>query len=195
MTAKSVTALLHPVMSHMSSCIYIQYKKAVNQRRASGDCVCSLTSPSISFSTSHTPPYLLTPTKMPPRQKKAADDEETTPVFFYGAGKTNGFMSQMFESKFEHGGRTFVSNEQYFHAAKAALFQDMVREDAIMDATSSFKHKELGKKVKPFQKEVWAQGMMRMKTQHMITADTTASRIIQCRAESYTSEIYPIRAR
>ena len=99
---------------------------------------------------------------MPSYKKKApaadAAAEETGPVFFYGVYKPNGYLSQMFLSKFEHAGTTFVCNEQYFQAAKAALFGDTVQEAAIMRTDSPTKQKALGKKVKPFDSDAWYNG-------------------------------------
>jgi len=48
------------------------------------------------------------------------------PIFFYGASNKNGWLSQMYITKFQNKGRTYVCNEQFFQFAKAALFEDAV---------------------------------------------------------------------
>jgi hypothetical protein len=48
------------------------------------------------------------------------------PLFFYGHTNPNGCLSKFYLSAFDHSAKTYVCNEQFFHYAEAALFQDFV---------------------------------------------------------------------
>jgi predicted NAD-dependent protein-ADP-ribosyltransferase YbiA (DUF1768 family) len=97
------------------------------------------------------------------------------PIFFYGHTNPNGWLSQFYESEFDHNGKTYVCNEQFFQYAKATLFRDFVgcnlsetiKQDvdkyqvtgnAILQASSPKVHKSLGKKVTPFEADAWSSG-------------------------------------
>jgi predicted NAD-dependent protein-ADP-ribosyltransferase YbiA (DUF1768 family) len=129
------------------------------------------------------------PAKLPPKKaqpcprttkKKATKDsivplsESDRPIFFYGASKKNGWLSQMYISKFTHEKRTYVCAEQFIQYAKAAYFEDTVsfgslyiytyanaqqkRCFEIMTSESPTRHKALGKLVFPFDPDKWAKG-------------------------------------
>jgi hypothetical protein len=83
---------------------------------------------------------------------------ESGPVFFYGCRKKNGYLSQMYMSGFEEDGKTYLCNEQYFQAAKAAFFRDKIREGLIMKLKSPYAMKSVGRKVTPFSVERWKAG-------------------------------------
>lgn len=51
----------------------------------------------------------------------------TDPVYFFGAGRANRWLSQMYACAFEHDGTQYENTEQYFQVAKAQLFQDKVQ--------------------------------------------------------------------
>jgi predicted NAD-dependent protein-ADP-ribosyltransferase YbiA (DUF1768 family) len=89
------------------------------------------------------------------------------PLFFYGHTNPNGWLSQFYQSEFDHYGKTYVCNEQFFHYAKATLFRDFVGRNltepvnrgvdkdqvtgnAILQAPSPKEHQSLDKKVTPF---------------------------------------------
>jgi predicted NAD-dependent protein-ADP-ribosyltransferase YbiA (DUF1768 family) len=88
------------------------------------------------------------------------------PLFFYGHTNPNGWLSQFYQSEFDHYGKTYVCNEQFFHYAKATLFRDFVGRNltepvnqsvdkaqvtgnAILQAPSPKEHQSLGEKVTP----------------------------------------------
>jgi hypothetical protein len=83
---------------------------------------------------------------------------EEYPVLFYGRGGRFGFLSQMYESRFEADGKTFSCNEQYFQYAKAELFGDKKRAAAILLSQSPYEMKAIGRKVSLFSVERWAKG-------------------------------------
>jgi predicted NAD-dependent protein-ADP-ribosyltransferase YbiA (DUF1768 family) len=78
----------------------------------------------------------------------------------------NGWLSQFYQSEFDHYGKTYVCNEQFFHCAKATLLRDLVGRNltetvnqgvdkaqvtgnAILQAPSPKEHQSLGEKVTP----------------------------------------------
>jgi predicted NAD-dependent protein-ADP-ribosyltransferase YbiA (DUF1768 family) len=52
--------------------------------------------------------------------------EPSGPVYFFGAHRVNGYLSQMYPSSFEHEGNTYATNEHYFQISKARMFKDSV---------------------------------------------------------------------
>ncbi|KAJ4344686.1 uncharacterized protein N0V89_012430 [Didymosphaeria variabile] len=95
------------------------------------------------------------------------DPEHDVPVYFYGASNANGFLSQMYPVRFDHAGLKFNSAEQYFQYAKAALFEDEKMMEAIINEKEPKKQKSLGKKVKPFDKDLW-----QTESFHVVTSAT-----------------------
>ncbi len=68
-----------------------------------------------------------------------------------------GIFSQWAISKFEVNGKVYSCAEQYMMAEKARLFQDKEIEEQIMSATTPNQFKNLGRKVKNFNQEIWDQ--------------------------------------
>jgi len=52
---------------------------------------------------------------------------DTGPVYFFGHKKEHGYLSQFYECKFEHEGRSYCNLEQFFQVAKALQAGDEVR--------------------------------------------------------------------
>jgi predicted NAD-dependent protein-ADP-ribosyltransferase YbiA (DUF1768 family) len=71
-------------------------------------------------------------------EAEAASDADL-PVFFFGADKENGWLSNMYMNQFTWKGRAYVCNEQFFQFAKAALCEDTVR-TVIHSTMSSRSH-------------------------------------------------------
>lgn len=82
--------------------------------------------------------------------------------FFYGHGPKAGdyaMLSNFFELKepFQDGeGNLFLTSEHYMMYAKAILFKDLEMSQLILDCASPLEAKALGRKVRGFDKDVWA---------------------------------------
>lgn len=74
-------------------------------------------------------------------------------VFFYG-NKDN--FSNFYKTNFTVEGVTFCCGEQFVMYSKAMLFKDYDIAEKIMSETAPAKMKALGRKVKNFDDEVWA---------------------------------------
>ncbi|KAF2998843.1 hypothetical protein E8E13_003042 [Curvularia kusanoi] len=83
-------------------------------------------------------------------EKEAAPRDR---VCFYGGAH---YLSNMYIAEFTDGDTTYNCVEQYFQTAKAALFKDTATQSLIMSTKAPIKQKQLGKKVKPFDKAEWA---------------------------------------
>lgn len=89
-----------------------------------------------------------------------AIEQEAAPrdrVCFYGGAH---YLSNMYITEFTDGDTIYNCVEQYFQAAKAALFKDTATQSLIMGTKAPTKQKQLGKKVKPFDKAEWAEGTL-----------------------------------
>lgn len=71
-------------------------------------------------------------------------------IFFWG-----GIFSQWFKSNFEIDNIQYSSAEQYMMAEKARAFNDKESLDKILSTKNSRKQKELGRKIKNYDDEVW----------------------------------------
>ena len=78
-----------------------------------------------------------------------------SPIFFFGAHKSHGFLSQFFQSEFEEKGILFSCCEQYMMYKKAIFFGDQGVADQILKESSPVVMKGLGRRVKGFIKEKW----------------------------------------
>lgn len=79
-------------------------------------------------------------------------DGKVGPLFFHGKESP---LSNWHAKSFVVKGITFSSNEQFMMYCKAKLFGDEVTATAIMATDSQWECKRLGRKVKPFDEDVW----------------------------------------
>lgn len=64
-------------------------------------------------------------------------------------------FSNFHHARFTEGGIHYICAEQMIQAEKAALFKDVVSVQRIMKSTSPYKMKELGSKIRNFDKQIW----------------------------------------
>ena len=77
-------------------------------------------------------------------------------IFFWkDTERPYGVFSQWAISKFVIDDKVYSCAEQYMMAEKARLFKDTEIENKIMSATTPTQFKQLGRKVKNFNQEVW----------------------------------------
>lgn len=76
-------------------------------------------------------------------------------LFFFRTNGKYGCLSQWYKSAFVVDGIRYETAEQYMMAKKALLFKDYLIYDTIMKEPSPRKCKELGRKVKNFDKRIW----------------------------------------
>lgn len=69
-------------------------------------------------------------------------------------------FSQWHRSTFEVDGITFNCGEQFMMYQKATLFKDLYMAKQILQETQPRKHKELGRKVRNFNRDVWERECM-----------------------------------
>lgn len=69
----------------------------------------------------------------------------------------NGVLSNWFPSKFTIDGMEFNCGEQYMMYMKAMTFKDLTTADEIMATDQPRKQKELGRQVKNYNNETWAE--------------------------------------
>jgi ribA/ribD-fused uncharacterized protein len=104
------------------------------------------------------------------RVLKAKVPKEATeePVFFFTGNPSlneNRFLSNMFEAPIQVEGITFPTVEHYFQWSKAKQFGDANMQEKILKTESAKSVKAYGKKVTPFDKEIWSEMSARvMKT-------------------------------
>lgn len=67
----------------------------------------------------------------------------------------SGVFSQWFKSEFTIDGQKYTCAEQYMMYKKALLFEDEETANAIMRTNNPREQKELGRKVRGFNKETW----------------------------------------
>ena len=65
-------------------------------------------------------------------------------IFFYSHLLKNGFLSQFFETSFEHEGASYGTAEQYMMAAKARLMGDSISLANILATEGPEDAKKLG---------------------------------------------------
>ncbi len=66
-----------------------------------------------------------------------------------------GVFSQWHTTPFELDGRKFVTAEQWMMFAKAALFEDAIRAEQILETEDPAVQKRLGALVTPFDQQIW----------------------------------------
>ncbi len=76
-------------------------------------------------------------------------------VYFWMDNEENGWLSNWYRSSFVIGGITYQHIEQYMMAEKAKFFRDEERYSAILKEASPAVCKKLGRKVTPFDAEIW----------------------------------------
>jgi len=76
-------------------------------------------------------------------------------LFFYGATKENGFLSNFYRSNFKENDLEFDTVERYMHYHKALLFNDQAIAEKIIFVGTPLETKHLGRKVKNFDGQVW----------------------------------------
>ncbi|GAB7346551.1 hypothetical protein MBLNU457_5229t1 [Dothideomycetes sp. NU457] len=88
---------------------------------------------------------------------------ETGPVFFWREfEQPYGFLSQWYESTFEHEGVNYTSTEMWMMYQKAKLFGDEAIAEEMLDATKPAQFKALGRKVKGFDEKKWNANKLRI---------------------------------
>ncbi|MBK8604861.1 MAG: NADAR family protein [Saprospiraceae bacterium] len=92
---------------------------------------------------------------------KGGTDKRKKFIFFWGnqpdkSGQISAScFSQWWLSRFEEEGLFYSSSEQYMMAKKALLFEDMEIFHRIMEANSPAEAKDLGRKIRNFDENVW----------------------------------------
>ncbi|OCK86247.1 DUF1768-domain-containing protein, partial [Lepidopterella palustris CBS 459.81] len=85
------------------------------------------------------------------------------PVYFWREyGHDYGFLSQWYESAWEHEGTTYISAEMWMMVSKARLFGDEGVAQQMLETTDPKTHKQLGRLVEGFDPEVWDQNKNRI---------------------------------
>lgn len=83
---------------------------------------------------------------------------ESGPVYFWREyDEPDGFLSQWYDSSFEHDGIMYRSAEMWMMIQKAKLFGDEEIAGLMMETADPAEHKALGRKVKGFNREKWDQ--------------------------------------
>lgn len=99
--------------------------------------------------------------------KLNADDHELDEIiphfiFFWGAAKENGYLSQWYPSPFIIEGVRYNCAEQYMMAEKARMFEDATSLVAIMAEVSPIQQKRLGRQVSGFDLDRWNNDSLRI---------------------------------
>ena len=76
-------------------------------------------------------------------------------IYFYSHRRKYGEFSQFYPCAFKHKGETFCSTEQWMMASKARLMGDEKTRRKIMKERSPIKIKSLGRRVRPFNQQLW----------------------------------------
>lgn len=92
--------------------------------------------------------------ELPPELTPSASCEvrDSNTIAFLGP---HSVFSNFHSAKFTESGVRYNCAEQMIQAEKAALFKDVVAAQRIMKATSPYKMKEIGGKVRNFDKQLW----------------------------------------
>jgi len=82
------------------------------------------------------------------------------PLYFYGHTNRSGqkkVLSNWYQCKFidPHDAQSYLTTEQYMMAKKAQLFKDDDSYMSIMNTSSPYEAKMLGRKVKNFNQDIW----------------------------------------
>ena len=76
-------------------------------------------------------------------------------ICFHNPNEENGYLSNWYESPFVIDDFCYLSVEQYLMAQKAKLFHDAENYTAILKSNSPKECKALGRKVTPFDSDLW----------------------------------------
>lgn len=76
-------------------------------------------------------------------------------LFFWKPKEKNGYLSQWYSAEMYIGGTKYANCEQYMMAQKAILFNDKDIYHKIMITTNPSVIKNLGRKIKNFDEEIW----------------------------------------
>lgn len=77
-------------------------------------------------------------------------------IFFWHEYAENGYLSNWYESPFVIDSFRYRHVEQYLMAEKAKIFNDLKNHSAILKAKTPKECKDLGRKVTPYDDNVWA---------------------------------------
>lgn len=101
---------------------------------------------------------------------EADTEAHHAPVLFYGSEKSNGWLSQMYNSAFKLDDVWYSCNEQFFQAAKAYRFDDQARYKAILGTKDPKNQKKAGRQVKAFVEKRWRNGTSQALTKNRFAA-------------------------
>ena len=87
--------------------------------------------------------------------KGSVADDSAEYIDFYSHHGQHGFLSQFFEAPFEHEGASYGTAEKYMMAAKARLMGDSTALAHIMATQKLDDAKKLGRRIKPWNMELW----------------------------------------
>ncbi|KAF2814462.1 DUF1768-domain-containing protein [Mytilinidion resinicola] len=91
------------------------------------------------------------------------DAESTGAIFFWHEyGHAYGFLSQWYESEWEHEGASYSSAEMWMMVSKARLFGDEDVAQRMLIETDPKTHKVLGRQVTDFDPKVWDDNKLRI---------------------------------
>ena len=88
------------------------------------------------------------------KPEKAAEREDETTLVFFGQ---NSHFSNFHPASISVEGEKFSCSEQYIQHAKAKLFNDDIAATRIKAASSPYRMKELGSRVRNFDKQKWSE--------------------------------------
>jgi len=90
------------------------------------------------------------------------DANPNSAIYFWRPHTPNGYLSQWYESPFEHDGCTYETAEKWMMVGKARLFGDTEIAQRMLETTDPKEHKRLGRLVKNFDDRVWNTERMRI---------------------------------
>ena len=76
-------------------------------------------------------------------------------IYFYSHHGQYGFLSQFYDAPFEHKGASYGTAEKYMMPAKARLMSDLATLVHIMATRTPADAKALGRKISPWNEELW----------------------------------------
>ena len=77
-------------------------------------------------------------------------------LLFYREKARDGFYSNFYPAQFDYAGKHYTSSEQYMMAQKAIMMNDLDAYAEIMAAKTPMAAKELGRKVRNYDEELWS---------------------------------------
>ncbi|EKG20211.1 hypothetical protein MPH_02444 [Macrophomina phaseolina MS6] len=89
--------------------------------------------------------------------------EDSSPIYFWREyDMPYGFLSQWYDCAFVHEGVTYRSAEMWMMVQKAKLFGDQDVAEAMLQATTPKEHRDLGRRVKNFDRKLWDENKSRI---------------------------------